>query len=254
MNSMLKMFNIFKKEKVPIKIFIIASIVAFIIVFLLFVFLKINFNSQSNEANYNSTDKYFFNSNYQKGDPLMTKVPNLRDILAGPIINERDPYLGNLEAPIAIVYFSDYECSFCQKQEEVFSKILDTYQDRVKLIWKDFPDKNNIKSIQASIAARCAQKQNKFWQYHDLLYENNTKFSQELFLNIADSLALNSKEFNDCRQGTSVQQLIYDNILEAQALDINGVPFIYINDQEVMGQVEFDDLKKIIDIELNKLK
>ncbi len=245
-----------KQQNFPTKLFIAASLATFVLFALLLFFIKINLASNAkNDAGQQagSNDKYYLNENYEENDPFITKIPSLKDMLTGPIISQRDPMLGNNSAQIAIVEFSDYECGFCQKQEQALKQIIDQYDGKVKLIWKDFPEKDeNSISFQAAVSARCAQKQNQFWAYHDLLYENSNNLSKEKFLELANNLNLNLDKFNDCLTSESAKNLVQDNIKEANALDINGIPFIYINDQEVMGEINFEVLKIIVEIELNK--
>jgi len=255
------MFKIFGKRKFPVTIFIIASLANLIILSLLFFFFKINFNYNNNLLNDNSAGRYY---NYQRGgDPLITKVPRLSDILAGPIVQASDPSLGPDDAKIVITYFSDYACGYCGEQEETLKQILDEYEGRVRLTWKDYPEiDNNSMSWQAAIAARCAQAQGRFWEYHDLLYGENIDFSFkedqssaesiDFFISLAGEINLDRDLFRECLQNEITTQLVLDNILEARALDINGIPFIYINNQEVMGEMGLEDLRRIIEIELNK--
>ena len=199
-------------------------------------------------------ERFYLNENYRDNDSLITKRPNLRDMLAGPIISAQDPSIGDKSAPVVIVVFSDFECGFCHRQEENLIKLVKEYKDKIRLVWKDYPlaDKNSI-SFKAALAARCAQKQGEFWPYHDLIFADNNDLNKDEFLKIAGSLNLDIQAFKDCLVGGLPQELILDNIKEANALDINGVPFVYINDQEIMGEAGYDDLKKIIDKELSKI-
>ncbi len=246
-----------KQPNFPAKLFVIASLATFILFGVFFFIIKINFanNTANNQLAQqpNSNNKYYLNENYSEGDLLITKVPNLKDMLAGPIITDLDPSLGATDAPVTIVQFSDFECGFCQEQEQILKQIINEYQGKLRLIWKDYPENNEDSiSFQAAISARCAQKQNQFWPFHDLLYQNNNNLTQLKFLNFADQLDLNRAEFVRCLDNDNIKQLIKNNIEEANALDIKGIPFIYVNDQEVMGEISVEELKRIVEIELDK--
>jgi protein-disulfide isomerase len=151
------MNNFYKNEKLPIKIFIMGSFSALILFVALLIFL--NSGLPATDTTYGS-DKYFFNKdagNNDNNDPLMTRVPSLKDVLAGPIISDLDPSIGPKDAKVNIVVFSDADCGFCLEQEAVLKKILDVYPDQVRLIRKDFPDtKKTSFSWQSAIAGRCA--------------------------------------------------------------------------------------------------
>ncbi len=252
--SFKNMFKLFRKFEFSSRLFVISSLLAFIILgfFYLFLSFKTNYKPLTVES---ASDRYYLNSDYSEGDPFITKKPSLKDILAGPIISNLDPVMGYGDAQVAIVEFSDFTCSYCQKQEQIIKKILENYKDRVKLLWKDYPNSNiNSISYKAAVAARCAGEQNNFWPYHDFLYEKGAKLNDEVFLEIAGLLKLNKNKFADCLNIGRTKQLINDNIEEANALAITGVPFIYINNQEIMGETTYEELDRIIQIELTKSK
>ena len=241
-----------KKEKFPTKLFVVAALGNFILLFLFFSSLKLNLNLNSSQAKSNGNVGNYQGS-YGIGDPLITKVPGLRDFLDGPIINGLDPSLGPDKAPVVITYFADYECRYCQNQETVIKKAADQYKDKIRLIWKDYPEKDSASgSFSAAVAGRCAQEQGQFWPFHDLLFKNGDKLGKDLFITLAEKINLKKNLFSECLEDGEIGQLVRDNILEAQALDIKGVPFIFVNKQEIMGEAMEDDLKKIIEAELNK--
>jgi len=191
---------------------------------------------------------------YDTSDPYITRVPTLKSLISEPIVSNDDPMLGNKEALITIVQFSDFNCKFCQEQFQILNKIIMQYQDKIKFIRKDYPEYNQESaSYQSAIAARCAQEQNKFWEFHNELYLATTTLDKNLFINTAKKINLNKNQFITCLdQPQNAITLIQNNIEEANALDINGVPFIYINKQEFMGSVSEESLEKIIQKELNK--
>ena len=81
-----------------------------------------------------------------------------------------DPTKGS--GPIEILEFSDFECPYCQKAQSMIREMLAKYEGKVKLVWKDFPLPNHEYAVPAAVAARCAQEQGKFWEYHDVLFAN----------------------------------------------------------------------------------
>lgn len=241
-----------KKEKLSIPLFVSASILVLIFLSAFYFFADLSLSSflftKSIEG-----DKVYLNEKEEEGDPLLTKVDNLKDVLAGPIISQNDPMLGNNQAKVALVIFSDFQCAVCQKQEAVFKQIVEKYKEKVRLIWKDYPDKNvSSPSFQASLAGRCANEQGKFYPYHDLLFANSQQLNRDKFLELARQLDLKEKDFKTCLESEKYKKEVNDNILEANALDINGVPFIYVNDKEIMGEIDVDELSKMVEMELKK--
>lgn len=230
------------------RLFVSTAIAALILLPLLAIFLKSLAASLYQPMPRN---KYYLKTT-ENSDPLVTQAPTLKNLLAGPIISSSDPSLGNPNAKVTIIQFSDFTCSYCQKQEKILKQILADYKNKVRFIWKDYPnnDPNSI-SWQAALAGRCALAQNLFWPYHDLLYQN-TDLNKQKLIDLAGSAKLNSTIFKNCLDDAAPRQLVRNNIEEADALEISGVPFLYVNDQEVVGAATYDDLKRIIEVELNK--
>lgn len=246
----------FKKEKFSIPLFVSASILVLVFLFFFYYFAGLTLIEillNNNSAKETQVDKVYLNNDYKNDDPFITKNPGLKDMLTGPIISKSDPFLGAEKAPVTLVIFSDFQCSVCHKQEAVLKQILEKYKDKVRLIWKDYPDRRvNSDSFQASLAGRCANEQGKFWEYHDLLFANSSQLNKDRFVELSKELNLGENKFNDCLAKLKYQKNVSDNVLEANALNINGVPFIYVNDQEVLGEISVDDLSKMVEKELER--
>ena len=100
--------------------------------------------------------------------PDNSSILNKENLIRGSTI------LGNSDAEITIVEFGDYQCTFCYKfHNNVMKKINEKYikSGDVNFVYKDFPLNGNP-SLLAAEASYCAQQQNQFWSYHDMLYDN----------------------------------------------------------------------------------
>lgn len=180
-------------------------------------------------------------------DPFITKVPTAKDLITKPVINGADPVLGDMQAPVTIIQFSDFTCAYCRSQEEQIRQLMDEFPGKVKLIWKDYPEKAaDSTSYRAAIAGRCAASQGKFWQYHDLAFQSGDKLNADFFSSTAKKLALNMLDFNKCFKDNLPAKTVSDNMVEANALGITGVPFLFVNDKEFMGEVTFAELKQTV--------
>jgi len=249
----------FKKENFPTTLFVTASILAFIVfVLLFFVFSfvmidKTNSDFKQGSVNNSTPNKYFLKDNNEMTDPMMTRVPTLKNMLAGPVINDVDPSMGPKDAPVNIVIYSDFKCDYCANQEKVVKNAMAVYKDKVRFIWKDYPEVDlTSPSFQASVAGRCAQAQGNFWNFHDLIFDRQRDISRENLYQIAKDLSFNMNDFKDCYENQTTRKLILDDMTEADALGITGIPFMYVNDQQLSGEVTFETLKKIIDTQLEK--
>lgn len=239
------------KKKFPTALFITASLASLA---LLPVFFRAFQSALSSSGSDNQTYVIAGSRQPADSDPLITKVPGPKDAIKAPVVTQNDPSLGPADAPVSLVIFSDFQCDYCQKQETVLKQLQEQYGDKIRIVWKDYPENDlNSVSFKASLAGRCAQEQGKFWPYHDLLYRAKD-LRPDRFSALAAGLGMDQARFERClsdNDGRNRNKIMND-ILEADALDITGVPFIYVNDQELMGQTSLQELKDLIDKELTK--
>lgn len=180
---------------------------------------------------------------------LITLIQN--DLAKEPQIKDGSPVLGKSNAPVTIFEYSSFSSDFSAQIQKTLKQILAKYPDQVKLVWKDMPTGGgNI--ITAHEAARCAQKQNKFWQYYDGLWPLNRNFDFDNLKKIAKDIGLNERQFESCLKNRDTLNLINDDLKEADDLAIPGSPHFYINQQEFMGLINFADFENAIETELNR--
>ncbi len=246
------MFKLFKKkENFPSALFVSSSLSALALLIGILFLIQLDANLRSFIGK-SQTNKIYLKETKPSDDMLITKVPNLKDILAGPIITDADPNIGNPSSKVQIVEFSDFTCQYCQEQEKLLNNAVNKY--KINLIWKDYPETSaDTVSYKAAVAARCAQEQGKFWEYHDELFSlKKSAYNNDTFTQIAKELKMDAKKYNTCLNGSTAKKLINNNIEEANMLDIKGVPFIYVNNQEIMGETTWEELSRIIETELSK--
>jgi protein-disulfide isomerase len=187
-------------------------------------------------------------------DPLLTAVPKLKDIIAGPILSASDPALGPTDAPVTITIYTDFSCWYCGQTIALAQKLLAEFPKEVRLMHKDFPNANKAyASYQAAIAGRCAQAQDTFWDVSEQLYKNYNQLDKNKFITIAKEAGLNATQFENCLNGkatTPVITSIDDDIAEANALGIVGVPLVYVNNHELPAEVTYEELKAAVEREL----
>ena len=162
---------------------------------------------------------------------------------------------GNPDAGITIVEFSDFQCPFCLRAYMTIKGILSKYDGKVKLAYRDLP----LQPIQpgahgSAEASRCAGEQEKFWEYHDLLFENQDFFGDAAFKEYAEILQLDAKQFTTCLESGKFQPQIQEDFQEGIQMGITGTPFFYINGIPVNGAQPAAVFEKIIEAELATLE
>lgn len=154
---------------------------------------------------------------------------------------DNDPVRGENAAAITFVEFSDFECSFCERfTQNTVKQIKENYvkTGKVKMIFRDFPLDMHKNAVPAAMAAQCADEQNKYWEMHDMLFDNQEVWSEDvkptdLFKKYAKELGLNTQKFNACLDGNKFEDEINKDLMDGIAFGINGTPGSFINGKEV---------------------
>lgn len=163
------------------------------------------------------------------------------------------PFLGMPNAPVNIVIFSDFQCPYCSKLGPTFDEILKKNPETVKISFKHFPIRGHAQAMPAGLAAIAAQKQGKFWQYHDLLFQNMRDLKPEKYLELATSIGLDMDQFKkDMADPQSMAQVSKDQQDGVNA-GVKGTPSIFIDGRKVKDRT-VAGMQKIIDEELAKIK
>ncbi|PJC51281.1 MAG: disulfide bond formation protein DsbA [Nitrosopumilales archaeon CG_4_9_14_0_2_um_filter_34_16] len=158
------------------------------------------------------------------------------------LISGGSPILGNSNAPITILEWGDYQCTFCYKFHQSTLDVINeefVKTGKVKLIFKDFP-LNGPDSFLAAQAAYCAQDQERYWQFHNELYKNwggertgwITRNSLEKF---ANTINLNLDEFNKCLDEKKYEQKVTTLHEFGKEIGIDATPsFLVFNDEKII--------------------
>ncbi|MGH7845298.1 MAG: thioredoxin domain-containing protein [Candidatus Binatia bacterium] len=163
--------------------------------------------------------------------------------------------VGPENAPVTIVEFSDFQCPFCQKSQQILKKIRETYGDRVRLVYRDFPiPEIHPQATKAAVAARCAGEQGKFWPYHDMLFSNQQRLDQADLIRYARDLGLSAPQFEQCLSTDRFAGAVADDIAEARSLGLSSTPMFFVNGRILIGAQPFENFQKIIERELNQKK
>jgi protein-disulfide isomerase len=168
---------------------------------------------------------------------------------------------GPATAPVTMVVFGDFQCPYCKAESEIVRKnVTQTFGDRVRVVFKDFP----LEAIHpwaraGSVVGRCVYKQDakKFWDFHDWIYsvqddvtpenltEKVTKWAGENGLNVA--------QFSTCVGTKATDAEVLTNLREGQSLGINATPTSYLNGFKLEGSVQWEVLMQVINMELTRL-
>ena len=198
---------------------------------------------------------------------LQNQLPTKQPQLPVKISADNDPIIGNPDAPITIIEFSDFQCPFCARFHiETLPLILEEYieQGKVKLVFRDFPIQSiHPNALPASIAAECANEQGKFKEMHDMLFDNQNEWNKQdtvdalsSFSQYATNIQLEQETFDSCLTNGKYIEEIKKDLDDGRDYGVSGTPGFFVGNDEI-GYVElkgaqpFESFKKIIDAQLD---
>jgi protein-disulfide isomerase len=183
---------------------------------------------------------------YKTTDNL--KAPTVQVATAGR------PERGGAKAPVTIVEFSDYQCPFCKRGEESVQKVFETYGDKVRIVFRDYPLPFHPQARPAAEAANCANDQGKFWEYNKTLFANQSALAEDNLKAYAKDLGLDTAKFDECFAKKAHSAAIDKDIADGGAAGVNGTPAFFINGRSLSGAQPFEKFKEVIDDELANAK
>jgi len=160
------------------------------------------------------------------------------------------PVLGPKQARVKIVEFSDFQCPFCSRAVATLRRIHADYPKDVQIIWKNFPLAMHAKAQAAHAAAGAADRQGKFWEMYDFLFDNQKEFEPDQSEKYAARLGLDVGRFKADSASAEVRARVDADEKEGEALGINGAPAFFINGRFLYGAQPYEAFKKMVDEEL----
>jgi protein-disulfide isomerase len=174
---------------------------------------------------------------------------------------EGSPFMGNRDAKLTIVEFSDYQCPFCSRHvHETMPQIEKEYikTGKLKYVFRNFPLPFHPQASKAAEAAHCAGDQGKFWEMHDRLYANQNALNENNFSEHAKALGLDLKQFQDCLSSGKHAQEIRTDFEDGEKAGITGTPSFLLGFTEangarvkvvkmIVGAEPYTDFKETID-------
>ncbi len=163
--------------------------------------------------------------------------------------------MGDPNAPVTIVEFSDYQCPYCLRHfQQTMPQLKKEYIDtgKVRYVFKDFPLSFHEQAMPAAMAAECAGEQGKYWEMHDKLFGERDKWNENPNVNdvmkqFAKELGLDEKQFNACFDSEKYKDEILADQQEGMAAGVQGTPAFFINGQFLSGAQPYEVFKQIID-------
>lgn len=174
-------------------------------------------------------------------------LPPLADVSA-----DDDPVLGAKEATITVIEFSDFQCPYCRQVQPTVKRLLEEYQGKVKLVFRDFPLRNiHPQAQKAAEAAQCAADQQQFWPYHDKLFASS-KLNNDDLKQYAQEVGLNIEKFNACLESGTHATEVEKDLQDGQKAGVRATPTFFINGRQLSGAASYERFKALIEAALQR--
>lgn len=162
------------------------------------------------------------------------------------------PSFGPQDAKVVIVEFSDFQCPFCSRAAKVAKQVKEKYGDKVRFIFRQYPLSFHKNAHLASQAALAANAQGKFWEYHDLMFENQQALEQPALEKYAAQVKLDVKVFKAALGSEAMKKAVDADMELGNQVGVRGTPSMFINGARVRNAADFEELSKQIDKMLGK--
>jgi protein-disulfide isomerase len=191
-------------------------------------------------------------SNLLESERVAAEVEKAKT-LRGQIEVATAPAKGPAAAPVQIVEFSDFQCPFCSRVVPALHQVVDTYKDKVRLQYRQFPLTSIHPMAQkAAEASLCANEQGKFWEMHDAMFGDQAGLAVDKLKDKAKTLGLNGDQFASCLDSGKMAAAVNTDQAAGTAAGVNGTPAIFVNGRLLSGAQPYEAIAKVIDEELKR--
>lgn len=167
--------------------------------------------------------------------------------------DDNAPAVGPADAKVVVRMFGDFECPACKAAEPMVQSTMKAYQDRVRFVWDDFPLISvHPHAYDGAKAARCAQEQGKFWEFHDKLYETQdtwvpAKETITALQDVAQSIGMNVPAFTICYSDDRYAYKVRADLSEGEGNRVQATPTFFVNQTRYEGVLSEAKWKAILD-------
>ena len=183
---------------------------------------------------------------------LAGKTPTVTQSGEIPAITASDHVTGLATSPIALVEYSDFQCPACGAYYPLIKQLVQEFGDRIGFAFRNFPLYGLHPNAElASQAAEAASAQNRFWEMHDLLFENQPKWAnlpnpRETFYSYATEIGLNLEQFKNDLTSTPVKDKVKADVTGGTIAGVNGTPSFFLNGARIQNPRNYDEFKSIL--------
>jgi protein-disulfide isomerase len=145
-------------------------------------------------------------------------------------VGENDHIQGSGDAAVTLVEYGDYECPHCGRAYWIVKKVQEKMGDRLRFVFRNFPlTQTHPHALRAAQAAEIAAVQDKFWEMHDRLYENQNALDDESLIAYAEEIGLDGEKFTEDLRSDAFEKKVRADFMGGVESGVNGTPTFFIN-------------------------
>lgn len=177
---------------------------------------------------------------------------NIRELISEPqppvqvISTDDDPSMGDPNAPVTIVEFTDFQCPACAAMHPIIKEVMQTHGKKARVVFRDFPLLAHPNARKAAEAANAARAQGKFLEYIDLLYKRQNALDVPSLKKYAAEIGLNQARFDAALDSSSNSAEVQHDVVDGQFYGVTGTPTIFV-DGVLLRTLSADGLRAAID-------
>jgi len=179
-----------------------------------------------------------------------------KDVAGVQTVAEGDWVKGNKEADVSLIEYGDFQCPACGDMEPLLAQVNQEFSGKIKFVYRNYPLPMHKNAKQAAYAAEAAGKQGKFWEMHDLLFQNQESWSelpnpQEKFVSFATVLGLNLDQFGADMNSSEIKFSVEADFTSGEQAGVNSTPTFFLNGEKIRPKTP-EEFKGLIQKELNR--
>ncbi len=204
------------------------------------------FSGKSQQTN-QTTNSAQVPSVYESGQPGSPSPVNI-------VVKESDYIRGDVNAPVTVITYTDFECPFCKSFHPSMTRIMNEYQGKVRWVYRHFPLSFHVNAQKEAEAAECVGKLNgveAYWSFIDKIFERTTSngagFALTDLYPLAREVGVNESRFRTCLDQGEMTSKVQADLQEGVRFGVQGTPTSFVNGLPVEGAVPYEQLKAVID-------
>jgi protein-disulfide isomerase len=166
-------------------------------------------------------------------------------------VTSEGPSRGPELAPVTILTYTEFECAPCAQIQKTLARLAEEFPTQIRVVYKAFTiDSAHTRAVPAAVAAACANKQGRFWEYHDRLFSQQNRLGPDDLVAHAKELGLDFEAFRGCMNGKEAPEQVAKDTQEGQTLGVTAVPTFFVNGRPILGTQPIDTFRQTIQEEI----